>query len=349
MVGTEHQAGTRELLHAEALLQARDLPAALESYLAAEREGADADVCASGRWMASMLAGEFAAAWAESDAIRARGAVDPHRFWTDEPLAGKRVIVRCLHGLGDAVQMLRYLPLLQSVCACIILEVPPSMLAIAACFAGADQVITWGADAPQTQPAWDLQVEVMELPYLFRTTLPDLPIACDYLRVPDVKIHEVARAMGMKTQARVGVVWSASPWDPTRRLPAECLAQLLATPGIEFWNLQGGEAHDLAVADKLSTGLRDAAELGDGLVPLAATVANLDLVISVDTLAAHMAGAMGQNAWVLLQHRADWRWMHDRDDSPWYPTLRLWRQTSQDDWSSLTARVCNALRNWSKT
>ena len=121
--------------------------------------------------MAHMLAGNFAAAWRESDAIRQRGAPDPHRYWTGDDLRGQRVILRCLHGYGDAVQFLRYVPRLRALASHLVVEVPPAMMEIASCFDGVDDVITWGAGAPAVPPEWNAQVEVMELPYLFRTEL----------------------------------------------------------------------------------------------------------------------------------------------------------------------------------
>ncbi len=335
--------------NAEGLLERRDLRAAAEAFYLAEQKGADADRCSAGRWMVHMLQGDLLSAWLEGDAIRARGVPDPNSFWHGESISGKRVIVRCLHGLGDAVQMLRYLPGLCERCAAVTVEVPPRLFSLAPFFAGAAEVITWGDDAPIESPAWDLQLEVMELPYLFRTAATDLPVARSYLQLPQKAILKCLEEMQASAVPRVGVVWSASDWDPTRCLPMDCLSQVLAVPGIEFWNLQGGRQHMLTRGSATLAKTRDAALLGEGLVTLAAVIANMDLVLTVDTLAAHLTGAMGKTAWVMLQYRADWRWMHGRKDSPWYPSLRLWRQPSQDDWCSLTARVCEGLRSWQET
>lgn len=334
------------LQSAETLLWHRKLPQALAAFDEAERLGAEVDRCSSGRWMAQMLAGDFAAAWRESDAIRKRGKPDPHRFWQGEDVICKRVILRCLHGLGDATQMLRYLPMLRARCAYLIVEVPPRLVSLARCIAGADEVFTWGEAAPAVAPAWDVQMEVMELPYFFRTNLSDLPLATAYLHLPATEIDRVSQAMGVRSKPRVGVVWSASEWDPTRSLPMDCVQQIAQAAGIEFWNLQGGTKHDDMLAESALCGVHDAAVIGPGVVTLAAVIAQLDLVITVDTLAAHLAGALGKPAWILLQHAADWRWMHARDDSPWYPSLRLWRQTTQDDWHGLTAQVCEGLASW---
>ena len=346
---TEMPCGSRPgglLQSAEELLQMRELKAALAAFDVAEANGADADRCSAGRWMAHMFAGDFTSAWHESDLTRARGMHDPHRFWNGENIDGKRVIIRCLHGFGDAVQMLRYLPLLRERCAHIIVEVPPRLLELAPYLAGAGEVITWGDDAPTVPPAWHVQAEVMELPYLFRTVVHDLPLAIGYIQVPEAARQRVSLAMGPSIRPRIGIVWAASEWDVTRCLPMDCVGRLTATEGIEFWNLQGGAKHDAALREPALAGVHDAKSFGYSVLTLAAVIEQLDLIITVDTLAAHLAGALGKTAWVLLQHAADWRWMHARSDSPWYPTLRLWRQLAPGDWSGMVEQVCVALRDW---
>ncbi len=315
------------LSYAEARLAARDLPAARNALTRAHAAGADLNRVAGALWELEMLAGNFEQAWRQSDALRRRNAPDPHCFWSGEPISGKRVIVRCLHGLGDAVMILRYAPLLRAQASEVIFEVPPRLLPLAQSFIGIDHVITWGESAPASPPAWDVQVEVMELPYLFRTTLADLPIATEYLKL------DGKQDLGRRTKPRVGIVWSAGDWNPSRSIPVPMLEPLLRNPGIEFWNLQGkGNAEEAAYLP-----LRPLPE--DGVLPLARTIAALDLVITVDTLAAHLAGALGRPAWVLLQHAADWRWLDSRRDSPWYPSLELFRQPKPGDWTAVIKRV----------
>ena len=174
----------------------------------AEAMGADPDGCSAARWMAAMLRGDFAAAWRESDLIRQRGGDDPHRFWMGEDPRGRRVMVRCLHGFGDAIQFLRYVPRLRAMAAHVIVEVAPRMVELAPMLDGVDEVVTWGSGAPASPPMWEVQVEVMELPYLFRTTSEELPVAVEYLRVPREDVEEAAKAMGETSLLRVGVVWS---------------------------------------------------------------------------------------------------------------------------------------------
>ncbi len=294
------------------------------------------DQASAARWMRAMLAGDFEAAWRESDATRVRGLADPHRFWQGEELTGKRVIVRCLHGFGDTVQMLRYAPALNVIAQSVVWEVPPRMVELAPFFTGLERVATWGEEAPP----WDVQIEVMELPYLMRTGLRQLPIATGYLKLPEVVVAKATLAIGKRSRPRVGLVWAGGDWNASRSVPFQLFQPLLNVLDLEFWNLQGG----VSAREAEGTAMRDATSIcGNGQLALAATIANLDLVISVDTLAAHAAGAIGKPVWVLLQAAADWRWMLDRSDSPWYPTMRLFRQRVQGDWGELVDRVAAAL------
>lgn len=339
MEGDRSRERGEQIALAERLLEQRQLSKAQAAFDLAEEMGADPDGCSAARWMTAMLRGDFEAAWRESDAIRRRDSPDPERLWMGEDVRGKRVMVRCLHGFGDAIQFLRYLPRLQALAGQVIVEVPPRMLALAPMLDGVDEVFTWGEMGPAMQPAWDVQVEVMELPYLFRTTQAELPVAIEYLRVPRAEVKDAGRAMGAARGLRVGVVWAAGEWNPARSIPIASVERLVRSGSAEFWSLQGGTARgDIA---ELLQGrvLRDAAECGEGLRVLAAVIANLDLVITVDTLAAHLAGAMGKPVWVMLQQAADWRWMADRCDSPWYPRTRLFRQVAEGDWSGVVEDV----------
>ena len=328
------------LQRAEALLTERRLTDALLAFNEAQALGAGADRCDAGRWMTSMLTGDFDSAWRTNDLLRARDAPDPHRFWNGEDIHGARLIVRCLHGLGDTVQMLQYASRLSAQAASVVFEVPPRLLDLATCFQGVNKAITWGELAPRQAPLWDVQLEVMELPYLFRTRPGDLPVATRYLELPAKERRETAVRMGTTDSLRIGLVWAAGEWNPERSIPLAALDPLFESEAFEFWNLQGGPS----AAEAQSSRMRDAQTIcGDGLIALAATIANLDLVITVDTLAAHLAGALGVPAWVLLQQAADWRWMHGRSDSPWYPHMRLFRQRREGEWKPVVEAVLLAL------
>ena len=331
---------TAALLHAEHLLAARKLDAALRQLHYAESIGADPDRCAAGRWTVQMLFGAFAEAWRESDAIRVRGRPDPHRLWRGETLDGKRVILRCLHGFGDAVQFLRYAPRLRGLAASLVVEVNPRFVELARHFEGTDEVITWGEAAPAKAPEWDVQIEIMELPYLFRTGLEELPLADCYLRLPARSTAgQIKSQRNEPGPLRVGLVWTAGGWNSGRSMPFSALQALLEVPGCEFWSLEsGGTDQDALYADQFAA-LRQDAAAEASILGLAESIARMDLVITVDTLAPHLAGALGVPCWVLLEHAADWRWMHEREDSPWYPTLRLLRQPAPGDWTSALTKA----------
>lgn len=336
------------LQHAERLLDQRNLSAALSCFNLAERKGADPDRCAGGRWMVAMLQGRFAEAWRESDGIRRRGAPDPNRFWNGESIRGKRVIVRCLHGFGDTVQFIRYLPALRRIASYVILEVAPCMLELAQTFSGPDEVVTWGDAAPAHAFKWDAQMEITELPYFFRTRTQDLPVGVNYLHLPQAIVRSAARAVRSHNRTRVGVVWSSGEWDKSRSIPLATLVDIFQDPEFSFWNLQGGAVRNQWESLAPAKHLHDAQDFcaDAGLLPLAAFMQQLELVITVDTLAAHLGGALGIPTWLMLQHSADWRWMVNRADSPWYPSMRIFRQRQQGDWASVADQVRQALAQW---
>ncbi len=332
---------------ADALLRQRRVEKALDYFHLAEQQGFDANRCASGRWTAWMLSGQFAAAWKESDAIRHRDTPDARSFCQDTIPCGKRLIVRCLHGFGDAVQFLRYAPQLRALTSRLIIEVAPEMVDLARCIEGVEEVITWGQSQPKNSPVWDMQVEVMELPYVFRTVMDDLPITANYIALPSAEISRARRIVGSSPAPRIGIVWSCGEWNLSRSVPLQLLRPLLERPDCQFWNLQGGTVRNQWSKLQCRSAMRDTQELCDGgLLPLAAIISQLDLVVTVDTLAAHLAGAMNIPVWLMLQHEADWRWMVGRDDSPWYPSMRLFRQPRQGAWADVIANVDQALEEW---
>ena len=279
-----------------------------------------------------MLAGDFEEAWRVNDRLREMGTEDPHRFWQGEGFTGKRVIVRCLHGFGDSIQFLRYLPQLQDLASKVYVEVAPKFVELARCLVGVDEVITWGPEAPQLPPEWDVQMEVMELPYVFRTRLTQLPLAQGYLRMD-------APEKSPGAELQVGLSWTAGEWNPARGVPFNVLSPIFEVQGCDFWNLAP------QLAPKASgIILHEDEQCRSTLIGLARRIAVADLVITVDTVAAHMAGAMGVPVWLLLQNEADWRWMSDREDSPWYPSICIFRQSKAGVWQSVIQQVTERLR-----
>ncbi len=312
---------------------------ASELFLSAELAGCNADTCAAGRWTCHMLNGDFEKAWRESDSIAARGSIDPNRFWNGQPLEGRRVLIRCLHGLGDTIQFVRYAPLILEQSSFLILEVQPTLKELIQHSALADAVITWG----EPEPAWDVQLEVIEIPRIFRTDLTTIPNRVPYLRAPQA--GEILRPHS--GALRVGMVWRSSKYNPARSVPAAIMAELFDIPGVEFYSLQAGqERFELGPWRDRAPSLFDEDRC---VLAAASAVQALDLVITVDTMMAHLAGALGKPVWTLLPFQCDWRWMLERGDSPWYPTMRLFRQEHLGDWRAVMRRVKRELAALSQT
>ena len=324
----------------EALAQ-RNVQHALDSFNRAEKAGAGADACAAQRWYCWMLLGDLERAWQESDAIAQRNSRVDNCFWDGQPFDGKRVIVRSLHGYGDAVQFIRFLPLLKQRAARVIVETHPELVSLIREQPYVDEVITWTDKS--SVPAWDQQIEIMELPRAFRTHLATIPHDVPYLRAPDHIVAWCGRRFERYTGLRVGIVWAASDWNMERNIPVDTLAPLLTTPAVSFFSFQHGAARDNLPLLQHIAPIADMAPVCSEIVDTAAALRHMDLLISVDTLAAHLGGALGRPVWTLLHSASDWRWMLDREDSPWYPTMRLFRQAGRGDWTGLIARVAAEL------
>ncbi len=328
------------LEEAESLLTARRVAEAAALFNHAEQLGADPDHCAGRRWTCHMLAGSYELAWQQSDAIRARGAADEHRVWNGTPLAGHSVLVRSVHGLGDAIQMLRYAPLICRQATQLTLQLAPLLVELARSVAAIDEVVPWGEERP-----CDIQLEITELPYIFRSTLATLPASIPYLHPAAARIQEAQSILGPTSNPRIGLVWSSSAWDITRSLPFHLLHPILeARDDLEFWCMQPDSPEWNDYCRQRNWPLRRAGDYS--IATFAACMAQMDLVITTDTFAAHIAGALGKPAWVLLKQQADWRWMIERKDSPWYPTLRLFRQPTEGNWNAVIAQLTTELLTW---
>jgi hypothetical protein len=300
----------------------------------------------AGDWFAAMRRGDWEQAWRATDRIELPRRVQQQRpgferrpeqlRWDGTPPAGRSVLVRCEHGLGDTLQFMRFLPRLQA--RELHFMVQPHLLNLLRSAPGLGEVRNYWTDDPL--PPHEVDIEVMELPYALRSTLAGLPLPYPHLhgqlpRSPLLDCSDDGRL-------RVGLLWAASEWDATRSLSLPVLAPLLATEAVRFFSLQQGEPAGDPLVQRL--GMACLSPHTTRIEAAAAALSALDLVISVDGMPAHLAGTLGRPTWVLLKHEADWRWMQDREDSPWYPTLRLFRQPREGDWSGVVRQVSAALR-----
>jgi tetratricopeptide (TPR) repeat protein len=273
----------------------------------------------------------------------------PHRHhqprWGGSDFAGKRLLVHCEQGLGDSLQFMRYLPMVKARGGTVLFEAWKPLHGILQDSANVDQLLELSFEK-KTDADFDLHISLMDLPALFGTTLETIPAEVPYIG-PDPQKVKYWRDRMADTSFKVGIVWAGSPGhgnDHNRSCRLELFAPLAAIEGVKLYGLQKGEAVEQvgrlsqAVAiDNLSKDLHD-------LSDTAAAVENLDLVISVDTAPAHLAGAMGKPAWILLPFAPDFRWMLGRTDSPWYPTMRLFRQEEWGDWTRVFQDVSEQLR-----
>lgn len=260
--------------------------------------------------------------------------------WQGEALQGRTLLVYAEQGLGDTLQMVRYVPLLVAQGARVILQVQEALLPL---LQGAVDATVIGNQ--QAAPPHDLHIPLMSLPAALGTRLETIPASLPYVRADAKRCAQWQARLGPDGARRIGLVWAGNPKhdnDSQRSIPLRKMRQLLR-PGLEFIAVQ----RDMSAADRLQLArepaLRSHAAAQTDFAETAALLAQLDLVICVDTSVAHLAGAMGKPVWLLLPYAPDWRWMLERQDSPWYPTMRLFRQQRAGDWDEVLQRVQAAL------
>ena len=331
-----------------ALQREGDLPGAVESFRAVIRRQPD---CAEAHWnlsLALLQSGEFREGWQEyqwrwhrdSFTSPTRGFHEP--LWDGSPLAGRSILVHGEQGLGDTIQFLRYLPMVAAASGRVLAECQSAaLIPLVRRIPGVVAAFVMGEELPR----FDVQVPLLSLPLLFGTTLENIPAQLPYLSAPPERVSDWRSKAAGPDGFRVGIVWSGKPVpDPFRSCTLEALAPLGGIPGVLLYSLQLGEGAGQAATAPTGLELIDLTgeirDFGD----TAALVSTLDLVISVDTSVAHLAGALGKPVWLMLPKAGDWRWLLAREDSPWYPGLRIFRQERQGEWGELVNRVCRELR-----
>jgi hypothetical protein len=310
--------------------------------------------------------GRFETGWREYEwrwarrRIRAGQREFAQPLWLgDFPLDGKTILLHAEQGLGDTLQFCRYAVLVQQLGAKVVLEVPRALLRLLSTLAGVDQLI----EAGQPLPPFDCHCPLMSLPLAFRTDEASMPAAAPYLFADAASANRwrerIAADIGAnadvgsgKKPLTVGLVWAGEnraqvaelrKIDARRSLAFERIAPLLDVPKVRFFSVQKGIAAQQLAGHARRERVVDHTDLLDDFADTAALVANLDLLISVDTSTAHLAGALGKPVWILNRFDTCWRWMLERTDTPWYPSARLFRQPALGDWGSVIDAVRDAL------
>ncbi len=298
--------------------------------------------------LALMLLGDLREGWRFYESrlkkydMKAEYYDGPELAWRGQTdIQGKRLFIHAEQGLGDIIQFARYLARLDVFGTEVIFQAPPSLMSVMSTLRTQATIIS----TDDSLPPFDAYCPLMSLPYVFKTSLNSIPAETPYLFADEDKFVSCMARLGHKRAFRVGVVWSGSARhsnDSSRSLPLKELVPLLDLP-IEWHALQQEyRATDLKTLEGLSSIHRHESHLHD-FSDTAALVACMDLVISVDTSVAHLAGAMNKPVWVLLPHVPDFRWLLERQDSPWYPSARLFRQQRPGDWASIVGELRNEL------
>jgi hypothetical protein len=232
-------------------------------------------------------------------------------------------------------------PLVQAAGGQVILDLPARLHRLVAGFPGILALVNTGDPLPY----FDCHSPLMSLPLALGTTLDTVPAQVPYLSAPPEALAAAAALRWPESGLRVGLAWTGSPSHPKnhfRSVPLELIEPLLELDNVHFFSLQMGPGAEELATRRLR--ITDLAPFTGDMADTAAQMAQLDLIISIDTSMAHLAGALARPVWVLLSHLPDWRWLLNREDSPWYPTARLFRQPSNGDWHSVIARVRAALQ-----
>jgi tetratricopeptide (TPR) repeat protein len=325
---------------------------ALESYERAMALRPDYPEARFGCSLIWLLRGEFERGWPEYEWRWKckQGQTNPHAgpLWDGSPLAGKTILLHAEQGLGDTIQFVRYAPLVKQRGGTVIVECPTALATLLGGCPGIDRIVPRGSPAPP----YDVQAPLLSLPGILGTTLATIPASIPYLSADAGLVPKWRRELEAVSGFKVGIAWQGDPnylWDRYRSIPLLQFGALAGVPAVKLVSLQKGPGRDqlLSLVSQF-----DLLDLGDCLddatgafVDTAAVIKSLDLVITSDTAIAHLAGALGVTVWVALSAAPEWRWLLQREDSPWYPTMRLFRQSKLGEWADVFARMAAELRS----
>jgi tetratricopeptide (TPR) repeat protein len=299
--------------------------------------------------------GDYDRGWREHEwRLRCRhyvGCGPERKFWSGGELRGRRILVHCEQGFGDTIQFLRFIPRLKAIGGQVVVRCPTRLLRLVASCPGVDLAV----DGSSCEPRYDLDVPLMSLPAIFWTTLETLPAKVPYLAVDralaehwgNLLAAAIAESGEPDRPLRVGIAWQGNPALPVdrwRSVPLSQFGALAHRPGVRLVNLQVDHGLEQAAALARDLRLIDLkGRRGRDFMETAAIMSHLDLVITVDSVIAHLAGALGKKVWVARAAFNEWRWLEGRDDSPWYPTMRLFRQRELGVWTDVFNRIARAL------
>jgi hypothetical protein len=293
----------------------------------------------SRKWLEAALAGDLETAWLASDRIREARVdySDRQRWcralWDGTPIIDRHVVIRCWRGLGDAIHFIRYARLIRAQAKSLTVEAPEELLPLLKTVSGVDKVVE--LDSGELPKGDWVEIESTELPYLFRTTLDSIPSGIPYISV-------AKRTRQTAKEKKAGLCWCGGSFDPRRSIPLSDLEPLKSLPTLRFFQLQRGPASE--ETDKSGFWFENLADCSMDLAATASLIDSLDVIVSVDTMVAHLAGALGKKVYLLLHTQADWRWLREREDSPWYPTMKLLRQSTAGDWGPPVRRLVDYLK-----
>jgi tetratricopeptide (TPR) repeat protein len=293
-----------------------------------------------------LLQGKFAEGWPEYDwRLKVKplpGAALAQPCWTGEPLPEGTILLRAEQGLGDTLQFVRYAELVKRQVGRVVVECQAPVTRLVASCAGVDQVIAM----KEPLGDFDVQLPLLSLPYVLGTRLDSIPNRIPYLSTDSELVRRWKDELDEPGMLKVGIAWQGSPShgrDRFRSIPLAHFAGILKLPGVRVYSLQMGAGREQLASLPAEAPIRDLGDrLGD-FYDTAAIVSNLDLVITCDSAPAHLAGALGVRVWVALPFAPDWRWLLERSDNPWYPTMRLFRQSAPGDWKGVFQNIVDEL------
>jgi hypothetical protein len=291
-------------------------------------------------WTAALRSGDFEGAWRISDrslheycasgAIKHSGERHLQRIWRGEDLRNQRVLVRCYHGLGDTLQFIRFAGPFRELAREVIVWAQPELLSLVRGVEGVDKAIPLHDGTPDVE--YDVDIEIMELAHALRATPGVVASAVPYLRAPDKPAPSLKPA-----SLSIGLVWEVGNWDKRRSVPPHLLGRLSAETGARLYSLQHGQQRaEAATIPAEDIGVPD-------IAALSAVILGLDLIITVDTMVAHLAGALGAPVWTMLHADCDWRWPSCGRSSIWYPTMKLFHQRTAGDWTVVITEMIDEL------